>query len=43
MTDENEQEIIKLLKEISGKLDRLESAINANTKSTYDALRYFSH
>jgi hypothetical protein len=39
---ENE-EIIKLLREISAKLDRLESAIDANTKSTYDAIRYWSH
>lgn len=42
MNEENEQEIIKLLREISQKLDDVNASIKESAKTVYDAIRYFS-
>ena len=35
-------EELEVLKQILAELKEIKSAINENTKSTYDAIRYFS-
>jgi len=39
MTDEE----LEVLKQILAELKEIKAAVNANTKSTYDAIRYWSH
>jgi len=41
MTPDEEQ--TQLMKAILAELKEIKVAINANTKSTYDAIRYWSH